>query len=251
MAKINIGTERILNKLDELLGRNDYESAEKHLLYWLDEAENAGDKRATLLVKNELAGLYRKLSRKDDALKIVSSLIDLINEMGIENNVGAATTFINAATVYKAFDYPQKSLTLFEKARVIYEENLSENDERFGGLFNNMALTLVDLKRFNEAYELYDKAVSVMSKNEDGDLEVAITYLNIASAKETELGAEESDLVIREYLEKAIEILDKHENKDGYYAFVCEKCASVFGYFGYFLYKKDLEERVRKIYERS
>ena len=251
MAKINISTERILNKLDELLGRNDYESAEKHLLYWLDEAENAGDKRATLLVKNELAGLYRKLSRKDDALKVVSSLIDLINEMGIENNVGAATTFINAATVYKAFDYPQKSLTLFEKARVIYEENLPENDERFGGLFNNMALTLVDLKRFNEAYELYDKAVSVMSKNEDGDLEVAITYLNIASAKETELGAEESDLVIREYLEKAIEILDKHENKDGYYAFVCEKCASVFGYFGYFLYKKDLEERVRKIYERS
>lgn len=251
MAKINISTERILNKLDELLGRNDYESAEKHLLYWLDEAENAGDKRATLLVKNELAGLYRKLSRKDDALKVVSSLIDLINEMGIENNVGAATTFINAATVYKAFNYPQKSLTLFEKARVIYEENLPENDERFGGLFNNMALTLVDLKRFNEAYELYDKAVSVMSKNEDGDLEVAITYLNIASAKETELGAEESDLVIREYLEKAIEILDKHENKDGYYAFVCEKCASVFGYFGYFLYKKDLEERVRKIYERS
>lgn len=251
MAKINISTERILNKLDELLGRNDYESAEKHLLYWLDEAENAGDKRATLLVKNELAGLYRKLSRKDDALKVVSSLIDLINEMDIENNVGAATTFINAATVYKAFDYPQKSLTLFEKARVIYEENLPENDERFGGLFNNMALTLVDLKRFNEAYELYDKAVSVMSKNEDGDLEVAITYLNIASAKETELGAEESDLVIREYLEKAIEILDKHENKDGYYAFVCEKCASVFGYFGYFLYKKDLEERVRKIYERS
>ena len=55
MAKINISTERILNKLDELLGRNDYESAEKHLLYWLDEAENAGDKRATLLVKNELA----------------------------------------------------------------------------------------------------------------------------------------------------------------------------------------------------
>lgn len=251
MAKINISTERILNKLDELLGRNDYESAEKHLLYWLDEAENAGDKRATLLVKNELAGLYRKLSRKDDALKVVSSLIDLINEMGIENNVGAATTFINAATVYKAFDYPQKSLTLFEKARVIYEENLPENDERFGGLFNNMALTLVDLKRFNEAYELYDKAVSVMSKNEDGDLEVAITYLNIASAKETELGAEESDLVIREYLEKTIEILDKHENRDGYYAFVCEKCASVFGYFGYFLYKKDLEERVRKIYERS
>ena len=128
---------------------------------------------------------------------------------------------------------------------------MSRNDKRFGGLYNNMALALVDLKRFDKAYELYDKAISVMSNNVDGDLEVAITYLNIASAKETELGAEESEYIVRDYLEKAIEILDSHENKDGYYAFVCEKCSSVFGYFGYFLYKKELEERVRNIYERS
>ncbi len=251
MAKESLDAQRILNKLDELLGKNDYESAERHLLYWSDEAVLMGDKRTSLLIKNELAGLYRKLSRKNDALNMVSSLLSLVDEMKIESNVGAATTYINCATVYKAFGEPQKSLPLFEKAKSIYENNLPENDERFGGLFNNMALSLVDLKRFREAYELYEKAISVMNNNDDGDLEVAITYLNIASAKEIELGAEESELVVRAYLEKAIEILDSHENKDGYYAFVCEKCSSVFGYFGYFLYKKELEERVRKIYERS
>lgn len=251
MAKGSIDAQRILGKLDELLGRNDYLSAERHLLYWQEEAISSEDMRTLLLIKNELAGLYRKLSRKEDAFNTVSDLLVLIDKMEIENNVGAATTYLNCATVYKAFGEPEKSLPLFEKAKNIYENNLSENDERFGGLFNNMALSLVDLKRFDEAYDLYDKAISVMKNNADGDLEVAITYLNIANAKETQLGAEESENIVRDYLEKAIEILDNHENKDGYYAFVCEKCSSVFGYFGYFLYKKELDERVRKIYEGS
>ena len=44
-------------------------------------------------------------------------------------------------------------------------------------------------------------------------------------------------------------ILDGYENRDGYYAFVCEKCASVFGYYGWFLYNKEREERARTIYE--
>lgn len=247
----HISTGRVLDKLDEYLGRNDYAAAERHLLYWLGEAQSAKDDRCALLVQNELAGLYRKLGREDDAIRTVSSLLELIDEMGIENNIGAATTYLNCATVYKAFSKAEESLPLFEKARDIYEKSLSAYDKRFGGLFNNMALALVDLQRFDEAYALYDKAVSVMSQVEDGELEVAITYLNIASAKETQLGAVESDGIVNEYIEKAMKILDEHENRDGYYAFVCEKCASVFGYFGYFIYEKDLKKRASEIYEGS
>lgn len=246
-----IPTERVLDKLDEHFGRNDYDSAEKHLLYWLGEARMIDDKRSSLLFLNELAGLYRKLSKEKKAIETVSALLDSIYKMGIENNVGAGTTYINCATVYKAFDKAEEALPLFEKAKEVYEKNLPSDDKRFGGLYNNMALALVDLERFSEAYELYEKAISVMANADDGDLEVAITYLNIASAKEAELGAEESEAQIRDYVEKAMEIFDEHENRDGYYAFVCDKCASVFGYFGYFIYEKELEKRAREIYERS
>ena len=246
-----ISPDRVLTKLDEHLGRNDYAAAERHLLYWLGEAQSAHDDRCALLVMNELAGLYRKLGREDDAIRTVSSLLELIEKTGIGNNVGAGTTYINCATVYKAFGRAEKSLPLFGKAKDIYEKELSPADKRFGGLFNNMALALVDLQHFDEAYELYEKAIRVMSETEDGELEVAITYLNIASAKEAELGAVESDAVVKEYIEKAMKILDEHENRDGYYAFVCEKCASVFGYFGYFIYEKDLKKRASEIYERS
>lgn len=246
-----IQTQRVLEKLDEHLGRNDYASAEKHLLYWLGEAKAISDNRSGLLFLNELAGLYRKLTREEDAIRTVGELLDLIALMGIENNIGAGTTYINCATVYKAFGKAREALPLFEKAKNVYEKELNPDDKRFGGLFNNMALALVDLERYKEAYELYEKAISVMQMTDGGDLEVAITYLNIASAKESELGAVECEAEVRDYIEKAMKIFDEHEERDGYYAFVCEKCASVFGYFGYFLYEKDLSKRARDIYERS
>lgn len=246
-----IQAERVLNKLDELFSRNDYASAEKHILYWLEEANRINDNRTKLLLLNELAGLYRKLSKEKDALKTVENVLGLIADMGIENNIGAATTYINCATVFKAFSKAEEALPLFNKAQLIYESELESNDERFGALYNNMALALVDLKKFKEAYDLYEKAISVMEKSENGLLEVAITYLNIASLKEAEFGIEKSSEVIDEYLKKAMKLLDEHDTKDGYYAFVCEKCASVFNYYGYFVYYQELLERAKRIYERS
>ena len=155
-----IQTQRVLEKLDEHLGRNDYSSAERHLLYWKNEAKAVNDNRSQLLFLNELAGLYRKLAKENDAIQTVTELLGLIALMGIENNIGAGTTYINCATVYKAFGKADKALPLFEKAKAVYEKELPDNDKRFGGLYNNMALALVDLERYKEAYELYEQAIS-------------------------------------------------------------------------------------------
>lgn len=249
MANGCISTERILNKLDEYLNKNDYDSALKHLLYWLSEAQLSGLGNIELLVRNELMGLYRKLGKEQEALQCVTAALEKTEEMQIQKQVGAATTFLNCATVYKAFNMPQKALPLFEKAKEIYESELEPSDSRLGGLYNNMALALVDLERYKEASELYDKAVSVMSSIEYGMLEVAITYLNMASAKEAEIGLLDAEETISHYLKKAEQILENFAKRDGYYAFVCEKCASVFGYYGYFNYEKQLIERAKRIYE--
>ena len=40
MKNESISAERVLSKLDEFLYKNDYISAERHLLYWLSEAQN-------------------------------------------------------------------------------------------------------------------------------------------------------------------------------------------------------------------
>lgn len=249
MANGCISTDRILERLDEHLHRNDYPAAERHLVYWLGEAENNRDLRTALLVRNELMGLYRKHGRQDEALGCARAALSEIKTHGIAHQVGAATTYLNAATVYKAFGMAADALPLFEHARSVYESELKPTDSRLGGLYNNMALALVDLGRFDEARTLYEKAISVMSESNDGMLEVAITYLNLASAAEAELGLEHAQEIITDYLKKAENLLEGHQKRDGYYAFVCEKCASVFDYYGHFYYAKELTVRAGRIYE--
>ena len=244
-----ISVDRILDRLDGYLNKNDYDSAERHLLYWLSEAQGGGDARTELLIRNELMGLYRKLGKKQQAIDVAQAAVNKITELNIGNRVGAATTFLNTATVYKAFDMADKALPMFERAKEIYERDLEPTDSRLAGLYNNMALALVDLREFARADELYKKALSITESSEKGALEMAITYLNMASAAEAELGLIEADEKIAELLEKAEALIEGHENRDGYYAFVCEKCASVFEYYGLFFYGEELKERARRIYE--
>ena len=246
----NLDSNRILEKLDNLLTANDYSSAKSHLLYWLSESATQNNNKITLLIFNELMGLTRKLGNGDEAESYAQKALEKVKEMDIENNIGAATTYLNSATVFKAFGKADKALPLFEKAKAIYEKNLSPYDDRFGGLYNNMALALVDLKKFREADLYYNKALDVMSHIEGKEPEQAITMLNMASAAEAELGLERAETKIAEYIEKAITLLDYGKDRtDGNYAFVCEKCASVFGYYGYFYYENQLTERYRRIYE--
>ena len=248
---MNLGAtvDRILSKLDEYLHKNDYVSAERHLVYWLDEATKAGDVRAELPICNELMGLFRKLGREDDAIGCAERALSVVDTNGLGKQVGAATTYLNAATVYKAFGRAADGIGLFERAKEIYERELDAHDARLAGLYNNMALALVDLSRFREADALYEKAISIMERAENGALEVAITYLNLASAREAELGLEEAAERIADYAKKAEDLLEACEKRDGYYAFVCEKCASVFDYYGYFAYARELNDRARRIYE--
>lgn len=243
-----LSSDRILSKLDEYLHKNDYASAERHLNYWLAEAQYVGDERTELLLQNERMGLYRKLGKREQALDCACAAMASIERQGISHQVGAATTLLNCATVYKAFGMSDTALPIFEQARTVYERELEPSDGRLGGLYNNMGLCFVDLRRFEEAKELYRRAIAIMERIEGGAAEAAITELNFASAAEAELGAMDADEIIQRYLQSAEERLESVTEWDGNYAFVCEKCASVFEYYGHFFYANELKERARRIY---
>ena len=244
-----IKIKNILEELDALLGRNDYSSALELLLRAEQDVQE--DHSVLVTVYNELIGLNRKLNREADALLYSKKALELLVKIG-ENTVACATTQINAATAFKAFGRAEESIELFRKARKTYEEKLPENDGRLGGLYNNMALTLVDLKKFQEARELYSLALIQCDKQENGVWERAITLLNLASLVEEEKGLEFGAEEIEKLTKKAEESLnEKIDFSSGYYAFVCEKCATVFGYYGHFAFEAELNERARKIYERT
>ncbi len=198
---------RIIEKLDSYLNKNDCDAAERHLKYWLSEAEAGHDMRGKLTVLNEQIGLYRKTGKGPECLRAVSDALSLADSLDIEKSVTYGTTLINAATGYKAF---------------------------------------------GKAEELYHKAVEIMEKQKNGELEVAVTCLNLADLIAAESGLEDGAEEIEKQLMKAEELLDTESlPRDGYYAFVCEKCAPVFGWYGYFFTERELNRRAREIYDRA
>ena len=244
-----IDVPRVIAKLDEYLGRNDYAGAERHLKYWEAEAKMGNDLRGEFSLAEELMGLYRKLGRREDAIYYAEKAVRYVDLIDIAGSVGAATAYLNAATVYKAFGTPEKGLPLFETARKIYEEKLDSADSRIAGLYNNFALALVDLARFDEARDLYLKALDIVLKSDGNEPEAAITELNLASLAEAQYGLEKAEAEIEEHLDRAEKLLKKEGlRKDGNYAFVAEKCAPVFGYYGWFGVEAELKAEAERIY---
>ena len=226
---------RIMDKLREYEDKNDWPGVERHLKYWLAEAEANRDERGQLMLNNELMGYYRKQGRQDEAFAHADRAVELVEKLGMEDTVTAGTTWVNAGTVREAFRDPVGGLAFFENARVNYEKNLPEGDGRY-----------------EEATEMFRKAIEVMKKQEYGELEQAITWLNMADAAETALGPEAAEDTVEEYLETAENLLNTESlPRNGYYAFVCEKCAPVFGHYGWFMTEAELKKRAEEINDRA
>ena len=266
---------RIIDKMDEYMSRRDYKGAERHLLYWLEEAKLGGDLQGQLMLRNELVGHYRKTGQKEPAMQSAAMALELLRELDMENTITAGTTYVNIATACGAFGDHERAIRLFEKARAAYESSSQTETQLLGGLYNNMALTCTELGRCEEALALYEKAADLMGRVPDGELEQAITYLNMANTVEVQLGLEAGEQQINALVERAEELLEakgeellgkgeaaltdgtdlramKQEERArlGYYAFVCEKCAPTFAYYGYFMTAESLTERSEELVKR-
>ena len=244
--------QRIIEKMDEYMSRRDYAGAERHLLYWMEEARLGRDLRGQLMLSNELIGHYRKTGDREKALRWVDEALRLLRTLDFEGSVSAGTTYVNAATACNAFGENERALSLFEKAREVYESGVQVRPELLGGLYNNMALANQALGRYDEAFALYDRAMEQMGKLPGGALEQAITCLNMADAVAARDGLEAGETRIFALLDRAWDLLqDEAAPRNGYYAFVCEKCAPSFAYYGYFLAADELKKEAARIYERA
>lgn len=250
-AVIPVPQGRIIEKLDEYLARRDYESAEKHLLYWLEEAEQGRDDRGKLLICNELVGHYRKNGKREEAFRFAEEALGLVKALGYEGSVTGGTARVNAATAYSAFGESERALELFRLAREDYAEGKAEA-ALLGGLYNNMALACKDLGRYEEAFGLFRQALETMGRVPGAKPEQAVTCLNMADTLAQRDGAEADKGTIGELLRRALGLLrDGEAPRDGYYAFVCEKCASGFADYGMTAEAAELQRIAEEIYARA
>lgn len=250
-----IPVDRIMKKEDELFAQKDFAGVERLLAFWLSEAETNGDLQGAFQMQNERMGFYRKMGEEAKAVDAAFTALGLREDAGItKDSTASATCCINAGTVLKAFGRSEESLPLFEEAIPVYEASLKPGDARLGGLYNNYALALTDVGREDEALSFYEKALTVMEACENGALECAMTHLNMCdtlmhrdgvavNADGDLCSAEDEDAVLsvsRETDEKIAALLDLafsellSENipDNGYKAFVFEKCAPTFSYYG-------------------
>ena len=249
---MNTDVTRILEKLDNLFARREYAEAERLLRYWEKEGQASGDDRVYYLSVNEQMGLYRKLGRKEDALSAVRKMLRYLDRTNRRMSLEGATALLNAGTVYKAFNLSGEGLPLFEEAAFVYEELLKPEDKRLAGLYNNMSSALSDAGRLDEALAYCEKALEILSKSSGNEAEEAITYLNMTAMYEKRDGLADAQEAIDGCLTKAQKKLDeaKRTAEAGYLAFVFEKCAPTFGYYGWFSVKNDLMKQAEEIYER-
>ena len=108
-----------------------------------------------------------------------------------------------------------------------------------------MALAYVAEKRFDEAYDLYNRAIEILSKTGRDELDIAISFLNLADLINEKSKIENTEpKQIDKYVNKAYELLTKKDIVDDeYYRFVCEKCAPTMFYYGYFALGQEIEKR--------
>lgn len=243
-----IPVERIIEKEDEFFSKNDLLSAEKLLRYWLDEAKSLNDKRGELIITSELTGVFRKTGNKQESEKYCAEILRLLKETDMFETTSGATFLLNVATNKKAFGDARGALEIYDEVNKVFTKNLDADNALFGGLYNNSALSFADLCDYDTAIAYFEKALEIAEIN-GNKLDEAVTLTNLST---TYLRRDPfDDENVDKSLDDALSLLnDVSVTRDGYYAFVCEKCASAFSDAGRFIDAEELKSRARSIYER-
>ncbi len=238
--------QAVLNEYDGFYARNDPEGAYAFICGKIAEAREAGAWQHELTMLNEVIGYSRKHLMTEEGNAYIARADEIIAAHGMENDVAAATTWLNSATCQRAFGNPERSLAYFAKTEAVYRQKMEPFDYRYASLYNNMALVYSDTGDYARAEELSQKAVGILLTDPDSAAELAATYVSLAvnAAKRAKAAAAESMAAdaeaagpadgpakavfdytavpeVREYVSKATALLDPEgEYPDQYYAYM-------------------------------
>lgn len=242
MTKLNIS--RFIEKLDSHFKSNDLEGAKKTILFWESEAKALNDERALLSILNEGLGLFRRLSDRENALRVADEASMLLKAM--PEGASKAVILTNLATTLSAFEKPEQSIKYYSLAEDIYKNSSQKISFEFAALLNNKSSALSSLKRYDEAETCLENAIEILKAVKERDCEIALSLLGIAHIK-FEKGSSNEE--IEPLLDLAWEYINSDgQKRDSNYAFIISKCAPSYRFFSRDLEADALEEVAKEIY---
>ena len=168
-------------QVDRLFEEKKLNEAEEFMKETLAQAETESDAGAVITVCNELGGYYRAVSRYSDGIPLYEKALKLMRDMGLAHSEHYGTTLVNYATTYTMAGDTIKALNLYTEAAEIYAEAGLGADYRLATLFNNMSFLCQDLEDYPQAQEYLEKSLFILKGLEESEIEVAITYSNLAN----------------------------------------------------------------------
>ena len=168
-------------EVDRLFEEKKIQEAEDFMKDTLAQAEAENDAGAVITVCNELGGYYRAVSRYSDGIPLYEKALRLMRDMGLERSEHYGTTVVNFATTYTMAGDIVRALNLYTEATEIYAEAGLGTDYRLATLFNNMSFLCQDLEDYPQAQEYLEKSLFILKALEESEIEMAITYSNLAN----------------------------------------------------------------------
>ena len=202
-----------------------------------EEAKEQKDWNAQLQFLNQQIDFYRLRNKKELGEEAILNAIAIGKEKKEEKVLLYANTLVNAGKAIRDFGDAKRAVELYEEAYEIYKEQFHENDYRFAGFYNHMGVACEEIGKFEEAEQCFNKAILIMERLPRGEIELALTHVNLACVYHQAKGEQyfDSDNVMR----------------GGYYAHACITCAEKLEKLGYQKEVEELKERARRVYERD
>lgn len=177
--EIVVGIEKVLETWDQLLHRCQLAEAEAYLTQQISQAEQAGDREALLLLRNEQIGFYRDGSRFPETLDTAERTLALFQTPQERQTISYATTLLNCANAYRAAGQQDKALAAYEEIHGLYAALLPPEDHRVASLWNNEALLYQEMERWEDACRCLTVALDLVRRQQD-ETRVAISCTNLA-----------------------------------------------------------------------
>ena len=167
-------------QIDQYFAIKDFKSAESYMLQALSQTKEEQDHSALVTVCNELGGFYRAFSRYAEGIPLYEQALASLDTLGMNNTEAHGTTLLNFATTLSIVGHYDAALNAYTKAASIFEGPSYTKDYRLATLYNNMSSLYQNMDQLASAEAYLYLAMEILENLEDSDIEIAITFSNLA-----------------------------------------------------------------------